>query len=313
MIAGAEDVSKDQTYFLYRISSETLEKVREEMGLNDSLIIRYARWMGLYPQPEKSGEYGGKIYGLLEGNFGKSSFFSKPCIDVIGAPMGNTILINVFATFLALGITIPLGIYCAVHKNKMFDKTTQVVTMIGYSIPSYIVCLVFMYLFAIILGWFPVSGLNTPGIEETGFKFILDKLYHLCLPLICLTFASLGGMTRYVRASMIDALSMDHIKTARAKGVKEKVVIYSHAWRNALLPVVTLIIGWFLSVFSGSIIIEQTFNLNGMSKLYMQALNNHDYELTLAVQMFYTVVSLVGSLVTDLTYGLVDPRVRIDK
>ena len=128
-----------------------------------------------------------------------------------------------------------------------------------------------------------------------------------------MTFGSLGGMTRYVRASMIDALSMDHIRTARAKGVREKVVIYSHAWRNALLPVITLIISWFLGIFSGSVIIENTFNINGMGSLYIKALNNHDYELALAMQMFYTVVSLIGALITDLSYGLVDPRVRIDK
>ena len=141
----------------------------------------------------------------------------------------------------------------------------------------------------------------------------MDKLYHITLPVIVMTFGSLGGMTRYVRSAMIDALSMDYVRTARAKGVKEKVVIYSHAWRNALLPVITLIIGWFLGIFSGSVIIENTFNLNGMGKLYITALNNHDWELTLGIQMFYTVVSLIGALVIDLSYGLVDPRVRIDK
>jgi peptide/nickel transport system permease protein len=106
---------------------------------------------------------------------------------------------------------------------------------------------------------------------------------------------------------------MDHIRTARAKGVREKVVIYSHAWRNALLPVVTLIIGWFLGIFGGSVVIEQTFSINGMGKLYITALNNRDFEMALAVQMFYTIISLVGALITDLSYGLVDPRVRIDK
>jgi peptide/nickel transport system permease protein len=106
---------------------------------------------------------------------------------------------------------------------------------------------------------------------------------------------------------------MDYIRTARAKGLREKVVIYSHAWRNALLPVITLIIGWFLGIFSGSIIIENTFNLNGMGQLYYKGLTNQDYELVLAMQMFYTAVSLVGALLIDLSYGLVDPRVRVNK
>ena len=114
-------------------------------------------------------------------------------------------------------------------------------------------------------------------------------------------------------ASMIEALSMDYIRTARAKGLREKVVIYSHAWRNALLPVVTSIFGWFLSIFSGSVIIENTFALNGMGRLYWQGLNNQDFELVLAIQMFYTVVSLIGSLLIDISYGLVDPRVRVNK
>jgi peptide/nickel transport system permease protein len=120
-------------------------------------------------------------------------------------------------------------------------------------------------------------------------------------------------MSRYVRASMIDALSMDCIRTARAKGVKERIVIFSHAWRNALLPVITSIIGWFLSVFSGSIVLEQMFSLNGMGKLYINALNAKDIELCLAVQMFYVVIALVGNLITDLAYGVVDPRVRVNK
>ena len=141
----------------------------------------------------------------------------------------------------------------------------------------------------------------------------MDKLYHIALPVIVMTFASLGGMTRYVRSSMIEALGTDYIRTARAKGVREKVVIFSHAWRNALLPVITSILGWFLSIFSGSVIIENTFSLNGMGRLYWIGLNNRDFELVLAIQMFYTIISLLGVLLIDLSYGLVDPRVRVDK
>ena len=283
------------------------EELRLEMGLDDPLVVRYARWMGLAKDRK------GNISGLLEGNFGYSRYYKKDVIDVVKEPIRNTIFINIIATILALGITIPLGIYCAVHKGGKFDNFVQVVTIVGYSIPTYIIALVFIFVFAVILRWFPVSGIGTPGATYTGLKYYTDKLYYLCLPLIVMTFGSLGGMTRYVRAAMIDALSMDHIKTARAKGVHEKTVIYSHAWRNALLPIIGIVIGWFLGIFSGSVIIENTFALNGMGSLYIKALNSHDYELTLAIQMFYTVISLVGALITDLSYGLVDPRVRIDK
>ncbi|MBQ2949104.1 MAG: ABC transporter permease [Clostridia bacterium] len=285
------------------------QELRERMGLDDPLLIRYARWMGLWPDVEDQG-----FNGLLEGNFGYSQFFKQDVIEVIKAPMSNTIFINIFSTILALGITIPLGIYCAVHKGKRIDNGVQVVTMLGYSIPIYIIALIFMFFFCVVWRIFPISGTKTAGaIYASKWEEFIDMLHHITLPVIVMTFASLGGMTRYVRSSMIDALSMDYIRTARAKGLKEKVVIYSHAWRNALLPVVTSIIGWFISIFSGSVIVETTFSLNGMGKLYWTGLNNLDFELVLAIQMFYTVVALMGSLIMDISYGLVDPRVRVDK
>ena len=262
-----------------QVYEQMYKELREEMGLDDHIVLRYARWMGILP--DKSGHWN----GLLEGNFGYSLFFKDHVVNVIKEPIKITVFINIFATIFALGVTIPLGIYCAVHKNKKIDNFTQVFTIVGYSIPIYIIALVFIYLFAVLLGWFPVSGMETPGANYTGIRKALDMLYYFALPLIVMTFASLGGMTRYVRASMIDALSMDHIKTARAKGVREKTVIYSHAWRNALLPVITLIISWFLGIFSGSVIIENTFNINGMGSLYIKALSNHDYELAIAMQM----------------------------
>ena len=137
-------------------------ELREEMGLDDSLVIRYARWMGLAPQKQS-----GKLDGLLEGNLGKSNYFKKDVIEVVQGPIGNTVFINIFSTILALGITIPLGIYCAVHKGGKVDNFTQVFTIIGYSIPIYITALVFIYIFAVLLGWFPVSGMGTPGAEYT--------------------------------------------------------------------------------------------------------------------------------------------------
>ena len=285
------------------------QQLRKKMGLDDPLVVRYMRWMGLWPEVDGSG-----FNGLLQGNFGYSQFFKKDVVDVIEAPMGNTIFINIFSTILALGITIPLGIYCAVHKGRKVDNGVQVVTMLGYSLPIYIIALIFMYFFCVHWRIFPISGTKTAGaIYTSGWQEFTDMFIHISLPVIVMTFASLGGMTRYVRSAMIDALSMDYIRTARAKGLKEKVVIYSHAWRNALLPIITSIIGWFISIFSGSVIIENTFSLNGMGKLYWTGLNNLDFELVLAIQMFYTIVSLIGSLLMDISYGLVDPRVRVDK
>lgn len=273
------------------------QNTRKTLGLDDPLPVRYVKWM--------------KTVVTLD--FGISSIYNRPVLEALMTPMQNTIFINIFSVLLALVITIPLGIYCAVKKFSKFDTAVQVFTIVGYSVPVFIIALVAIFFFAVKLGWFPVSGMNTPNFQGNAFEFFVDRMYYLALPLFVMTVSSLGGMTRYVRAAMIDALRMDYIRTARAKGLKERVVIYSHAWRNALLPVITLILGWFLSIFSGSIVIESVFALNGMGRVYLSALNNMDYNLAMGIQMFYIVVTLIGNLLIDLSYGIVDPRIRITK
>ena len=281
--------------------------LRERMGLNDPLIIRYLRWMGMYP------DVNGEFNGMLQGNFGYSQIYKKDVIEVLPSRMLNTIYINIFSTLVALAITIPLGIHCAVRRGRTGDKIMQVLTIVGYSLPTFLISLVFIWLFCSRLGIFPPYGMQTPGSSYTGFRAFLDRMYYLALPLIVMTFCSLGGMTRYVRASMIDALSMDCIKTARAKGLREKVIIYSHAWRNALIPIVTLVVGWFLGIFSGSVVIEQIFAINGMGKVMIEALKSSDNDLILLMQLFYVLIALAGNLIIDIVYGLVDPRVRVNK
>ena len=283
------------------------QALRAEMGLDDPLIIRYLRWFGFWPDVD------GKVNGMIQGNFGYSQKYKTDVVNILPSRMLNTIYINIFSTLVALAITIPLGIACAVHKRGKLDNTVQVLSIVGYSIPVYIIALVFIWLFAVTLRWLPVVGMETPGNNFTGWRAFWDKIYYMTLPVLVMTVGSLGGMTRYVRAAMIESLSMDYIRTARAKGLRERVVIYSHAWRNALLPVITVLIGWFISIFSGSLIIEQMFGLNGMGQLYYQGLRNNDYELALAIQMFYVLIALVGQLITDLSYGIVDPRVRVNK
>lgn len=287
---------------------ERYEYWQHRYGTNGTKFERYLRWLGVYPYSD------GSYNGLFQGNLGDSTKFGRPVAEVLVEPMKNTVFINIFATILALGITIPLGIFCAVKRGSKRDVAIQVGTIVGYSLPVFIIAIVFIWLFAVTLGWFPVSGMQTAGsLNWSPWAKFWDKMYHLALPLIVMTFASLGGMTRYVRAAMIEALSMDCVRTARAKGVREKVVIYSHAWRNALLPVITLIIGWFLAIFSGSLMIENIFGLNGIGKIYYDALNGGDNEVILALQMFYIIITLVGNLIIDLVYGLVDPRVRVNK
>lgn len=298
------------------LSAEEYQKYADDLYLQyqrkygtdtNNLLLRYGRWVGICPL------YNGKCNGLLQGNFGYSNDAAKNVVEVIPDPMKVTIFINIFATILALAITIPLGIYCSVKKGGKFDQTIQVVTIIGYSLPTFITAILFIWIFCSLLGWFPPSGMKTPGSNYEGLKWFGDTMYYLALPLICMTFCSLGGMTRYVRASMIDALSMDCIRTARAKGVKEKTVIYSHAWRNALIPIVSLVIGWFLSIFSGSLVFENMFGISGMGQLMYRSLMSKDFDVILFLQLFYVAISLIANLVIDIVYGLVDPRVRVNK
>lgn len=303
--AATEEVKASKGKLNYE---ERYEYWAKYYGTDGNKLQRYGRWMGIYPYSD------GTYRGMLQGNFGDSAQYGKPVAELIVSPMQNTVLINIFATILALGITIPLGIFCAVKRGSKRDVAVQVGTIIGYSLPTFIIAIVFLWLFSVVLGWFPVSGTQTVGyLDWSPARQFWDKMYHLALPLIVMTFCSLGGMTRYVRASMIEALSMDCIKTARAKGLREKVVIYSHAWRNALIPIVTLVIGWFLGIFSGSLMIENIFAINGIGRVYYIALTQNDNEVVLALQMFYIFISLIGNLLIDIAYGFVDPRIRVNK
>ena len=282
------------------------QQLRKELGTDQNVFVRYLGWIGIVP-------INGTYQGLLQGDLGYSYTYDKPAQEVLVTPMKNTIFINIFSTFIALGITIPLGIFCAVHRGGKRDTLVQVGTIVGYSIPTFVSAILFIWLFAIVWPIFPVSGMKTPGSNYTGTQKLLDELYYMGLPLIVMTATSLGGMTRYVRASMTEALSMDCIRTARAKGLREKVVIYSHAWRNALVPIITLVIGWFLGIFSGSIMIENIFGLNGLGRVYINSLNNKDFEVVLLLQMFYVIIGLLGNLIVDIAYGLADPRIRVSK
>ncbi len=280
---------------------------QRKLGLDGNLLRRYLRWIGFAPY------FDGGHNGLLQGNLGTSIAYGKPVVEVIKQPLLNTLFLNVLATLFAFAITIPLGVFCARKRGSKGDTAVQIGTIVGYSLPTFIVAILFIWLFAVKLNLFPVSGMSSVGKDYTGFRAVIDKLYHFSLPLIVMTFCSLGGMTRYVRASMIDALHLDCIRTARAKGLSERLIVRTHAWRNALIPIVSVAIGWLVGVFSGSIMIENIFGINGIGKVYFDALVSGDNEIALAMQMFYILLALLGNLLMDVAYGLVDPRVRVDK
>ncbi|MDR1668745.1 MAG: ABC transporter permease [Oscillospiraceae bacterium] len=276
---------------------ELVRATRIRLGLDQPLYIQYFKWMG----------------NMLTGDFGRSSVYRMPVIEVIKAPMQNTLRLNAVELVIVFLITIPLGITTAVRKGSVYDSVTQVITILGYSLPTFIFAMAAIFLFAGTLGWLPISGTVTAGLEleASGFTLFIDRVKHMIMPIGVMVFTSLGGLTRYVRATMIDALRMDYIRTARAKGLKEKVVVYSHAFRNSMIPFVTSMIAWFIGLFSGQLMIESVFSWKGMGKLFYDSLMAMDYSVVLTLGMFYVLLGLVGNLLMDIAYTIVDPRVRL--
>ncbi|MDM8201706.1 MULTISPECIES: ABC transporter permease [Allofournierella] len=272
------------------------DRTVQSLGLDKPLPVQYLAWMG----------------NMLTGNFGYSTQYKQEVINVIGAPMFNTVLLNLLTMVVVFVISIPLGIATAVRKNGVFDKSVQVLTIVGYSIPTFIVALLAIFLLAVKFPIFPISGVRSAGSTATGLAGALDMLHHMALPVLVMSVSGIGGITRYVRAAMIDVLRMDYIKTARAKGLREKTVIYIHAFRNALIPVVTVTTWWVVGLFGGSIVIESVFLWPGLGKMLIDGLLQRDFAVVLTMQMFYVVLSLAGNVIMDIAYTMVDPRVRLD-
>ncbi len=272
------------------------DQYAELLGVNKPLPVQYIRW----------------ITNMLTGDFGYSTQYKRQVSQIIGVPMRNSIILNLFSMVVVFMISVPLGIATAVKKNSIFDKAVQVITIVGYSIPGFVIALLAIFVFAIKLKWFPISGMRTAGLEVSGMQEVADIAKHMVLPVLVMSVGGLGSITRYVRASMIDALRMDYIKTARAKGLKEKVVIYVHAFRNALIPVVTVTTWWIIGLFGGSVVIESIFGWKGLGLMLLNGLMQRDFSVVLTMQMFYVVLSLTGNVLMDIAYTLVDPRVRLD-
>ncbi len=278
------------------VYQQQYEITRKQLGLDQPVPVQYVKW----------------ITNMLRGDFGYSTEYRRQVKEVIGVPMCNTVLLNLFSMIIVFLIAIPLGIATAVKKNSIFDKLVQVVTIIGYSVPSFVIALLAIYVFAIQLPIFPISGVKTAGFTGTGIAAVLDMAKHMALPVLVMSVGGIGSITRYVRASMIDALRMDYIKTARSKGLREKVVIYVHAFRNALIPIVTVTTWWLIGLFGGSIVIESIFLWDGLGKMMISGLNQRDFAVVLAMQMFYVILSLTGNVLMDIAYTLVDPRVKLE-
>jgi len=281
---------------LYR---KLIEQAKIELGIGEPVMVQYFKW----------------VKSVLQGKLGYTLKNNQEIVSYIKAPLANTVKLNIIVMILVFAITFPLGIKTAVKKYSTFDNTVQVATVIGMSLPTFIIALISILFFSAILKILPSSGYNSGILLRemmSPIERFFDSLKYMILPVFVLTSTSLAGITRYVRGAMIDILSQDYIRTARAKGLREKVVIYSHAFRNAMIPVITIMTGWVLGIFSGSTITETIFAWNGMGKtLYDALMQGPDYGLIMAMNLFYTLLGLVGNLVLDFLYTVVDPRVKL--
>lgn len=264
-----------------------IEAMRSKLGYDKAVYVRYFMWWK----------------DILTGNFGYSSTFNKPINEFIGFYIKNSFKVNILGFIIAFLIAIPIGIKSAVKKNSRYDKTVTVLSMIGISLPSFFIALLLVLLFSATLRILPFSGMTDPrGVRP-------DILYFI-LPVTVIVLSSLASLVRYIRNAMIEVLKADYIRTSRSKGLSEKVVIYQHAFRNALIPVVTIIGFWIPALFGGSIIVEKIFAWPGMGYLMNQAYAFKDRGVLATVLLFYAVLTLFGNLFIDIGYALVDPKIR---
>ncbi len=288
------------------ITQDDIARYKELYGIGDKsfkgIIGGYARWAG----------------NLCKGELGNSFKYDKPVATVIVDNMGISFAIALVATILQFLIAIPLGISSATHQYSVRDYAVTVFTMIGLSLPTYFFAAILIKIFAVDLGWFPSVGLVSPGktFPETfagWWSELFDKVHHLILPITVSVLLSIGGLMRYTRTNTLEVLNADYIRTARAKGLSERKVIYVHAFRNTMIPLATLLAGILPSLFGGMMITEQVFGIDGIGRLAYNALNDGDVPFVMGYNMFLAVLTVIGTLFSDIMYSIVDPRVKLDK
>lgn len=277
-----------------RTSSESLQRAREAMGLNDPIIIQYWNW----------------LKELVQGNFGYSTYNGQPVLGQILERLPATLLLTVTAFVISFVVGIPLGVYSATHKYSKGDYGLTVFSFVGISIPSFFFGMGLIYIFALKLHWLPTSGFGSSTFRGTGIALALHKLKYLIMPALVMSLANIATVMRFARSSMIETLNQDYVRTARAKGLSEKTVIYKHALKNSLIPVITIFGQSIPNLFGGAYIVEKVFGWPGMGLLGVEAINNRDYQILMGLTLFTAVLVLLGNLLADIMYSLVDPRIR---
>ena len=282
------------------VSEETVTAMYTMYGLGDNsfkgILSGYFTWLG----------------ALARFDLGTSFVYGIPVAQVIVEHMGISFAIALIATIFEFMIAIPLGITAATHQYSFRDYVVTVLVMIGISLPSFFFGQMLKSVFALKLGWFPVSGLVDATASYTGISLLVDYARHCFIPILTIVILSIGARMRMTRANMLEVMNSDYIRTARAKGLKERVVINKHAFRNTLIPLVTSLAGLLPSLFSGAIITEQVFDLPGIGNIALDAMNRGDIPFIMGYNMFLAVLSVLGVLLADLMYAVVDPRVKLE-
>ena len=276
------------------VSPATVEKEKQRLGLDKPIIIQYGKW----------------AYSFVRGDLGVTSTGEKVS-QKLKERIPNTLLLTSIVIFLTWIVGVPLGIIAAINWKTPFDRLLTVLTSIGMAIPSFFFA-VLLLIFAVKTGWFPIGGLTSPSFSEMTFgaKF-LDITHHLILPVLVLFTISLAGLQRQMRANMLDVLDSDYVKFARAKGLPEFIVIYKHALRNAINPMITLLGFEFAGLLSGAALTEYVFQYPGLGRLILEAVMKSDINLVMASLMMGAVMLVLGNLIADILLIITDPRIRV--
>lgn len=266
------------------------EEVYEDSGLNDSIPVRYVRWIG----------------EITQGNFGTSFRTGEPAIEAITTAVPNTVRLTLTAAIIAIVIGIPLGIISALREGTLLDEALTLFSYTIASIPGFFLALIAVFVGAVRFHIFPATGASSFG-DDTGF---LDSLHHLILPAMVLGILQTPGYIRHLRGSVLETMQEDYVRTARAKGLQENAVIVRHVLRNALMPVITIMGLQIPVLVGGSVLIEQVFAWPGLGTLSIQSALFRDYPVFMGTALLYAVAVLISSTITDIAYAIVNPRVR---
>ncbi len=314
VIFGLIQVSPNNPLSAYQnnpnISPADLRRLEEEYGLNDPAPVKYAKWLGQ----------------IVRGNWGESMVTHRPVLTEIGDRLPNTLYLSGIAFFLALFIAIPIGMISAIRQYSLFDHIVTTIAFMGQSVPIFWFGLVLIIIFSVHfqnplagtalfphpppLPLFPGGGMTTLG--DGAPPDLVDRIWHLVLPVTMLAVFQLAQHVRYMRAGMLDVLKMDYIRTATAKGLRERAVILRHAFKNAAIPVVTIIALEFPSLFNGALFTETIFSWPGMGRLFFQMADRGDYNVLMGILMISAALILFFNLVADIAYAFLDPRIHYD-